>query len=182
MLIDTAKPFTDHVVNLGCGNNRVRGAINVDIDKRVQPDVVADIRELPVKNGSIATVIANSVLEHVGNVNRPIREMARISKQGGKIILTVPTDADSPQVRRLTWVLFKVRNNFGVAVWTRMLATNNIVVKKMVRYQSRQLHLVYVVSCVFLPLLVVSTIFLFLLKRVSLEGMLVFMECEKIGC
>jgi SAM-dependent methyltransferase len=45
---------------------------------------------LPYENGYFETIISNSVLEHIPDVDAVIRETIRVLKPGGKFILTVP--------------------------------------------------------------------------------------------
>jgi len=45
---------------------------------------------LPFEQESISTVISNSVLEHIPNVDQVLREINRILKIGGKFYLSVP--------------------------------------------------------------------------------------------
>jgi SAM-dependent methyltransferase len=45
---------------------------------------------LPVKDGSFSTVVSNSVLEHIPDVDAVIREMYRILKPSGRLLITVP--------------------------------------------------------------------------------------------
>jgi SAM-dependent methyltransferase len=51
----------------------------------------ADARELPFGNGEFSTVISNSVLEHIENVERVLDEVHRVLRKGGKFVFTVPT-------------------------------------------------------------------------------------------
>jgi SAM-dependent methyltransferase len=45
---------------------------------------------LPYENNYFGTIISNSVLEHIPDVEEVIREAVRVLKPGGKIIITVP--------------------------------------------------------------------------------------------
>lgn len=54
----------------------------VDIDPNLKPNIVADIRSLPVKNASFDLVCVFEVLEHIppGDVAGALKEIARVSK------------------------------------------------------------------------------------------------------
>ena len=179
--MDQCKPFRNCCVNLGCGTNHITSSINIDINKAVKPDIVGDMAYLPLKCASVDMVISNSVLEHVRNIHNAMREVGRVTKVGCKIILTVPTDVDGPFLRQLTKVLFNVHNNFSLRTWTRLLSANDITVHVVHRYQSYGIHVLYVLSCVFLPLLLVSWVYLHYLQKMRSEGIHIFLECEKHG-
>lgn len=53
-------------------------------------DIVSDISNIPVPNHSFDNVMCIEVLEHVSNPTEAIKEMGRILKPQGKIILTAP--------------------------------------------------------------------------------------------
>ncbi|HCC08705.1 TPA: SAM-dependent methyltransferase [Candidatus Woesebacteria bacterium] len=53
-------------------------------------DIVSDITKIPVKNKSFDVVLCTEVLEHVINPESAIKEISRITKNGGKLILTAP--------------------------------------------------------------------------------------------
>lgn len=53
-------------------------------------DYVCDITEIPVESGFFDVVLCTEVLEHVPRPVDALKELVRILKPGGKIILTVP--------------------------------------------------------------------------------------------
>ena len=53
-------------------------------------DYVSDITAIPVKDGTFDFVLCTEVLEHVPEPIKAIKEMARILKPGGRILLTAP--------------------------------------------------------------------------------------------
>jgi SAM-dependent methyltransferase len=53
---------------------------------------LADGRRLPYASGTFATILANSVLEHIANPVPVLEEMARTVQIGGRLIITVPSD------------------------------------------------------------------------------------------
>jgi len=57
---------------------------------RSRPDVVCSAVEMPVPNESFDTVTCTEVLEHVPDPLRALREMHRVLKPGGHLILTTP--------------------------------------------------------------------------------------------
>lgn len=62
------------------GNTREYGKI----------DYVSDTTEIPVPDNSVDVVLCTEVLEHVPEPIAALREMARLVKPGGRILLTAP--------------------------------------------------------------------------------------------
>ena len=92
-----ANPKT--VLEIGVGNGLVANYLKqtgykvttCDFDKRLKPDVVADIRDLgAIKDDSHDVVIACEILEHIpfSDVPTAVAELARIAKQ--RVIISVP--------------------------------------------------------------------------------------------
>jgi SAM-dependent methyltransferase len=48
---------------------------------------------MPYREGSFATVFSNSVLEHIPDLQPVLNEAARVLRPGGRLIVTVPSDA-----------------------------------------------------------------------------------------
>lgn len=61
-----------------------------DIEKTLQPDVVLDVMALSVRSGSIRTIKATELFEHVVDPEQGLRECHRILEDGGTLVLTVP--------------------------------------------------------------------------------------------
>jgi len=53
-------------------------------------DVIGPISELPIADASFHAVIATEVLEHVSDPLAALRELRRVLRPGGQIIITVP--------------------------------------------------------------------------------------------
>ncbi len=65
---------------------------SLDIERRV-PDVdfVADITQMePVGSGTYDLVLCSQVLEHIAQPDKAIREVMRVLRPGGRLVLTVP--------------------------------------------------------------------------------------------
>jgi len=60
-------------------------------------DIISDICSIPVPDASFDAVICTDVLEHVPNVNLALRELDRVVRPGGKILITVPNQCDAHQ-------------------------------------------------------------------------------------
>lgn len=75
-------------LNLGCGLKKLDGFLNIDIDKNVNPDKVIDLEsgKLPFKDNSVDEVIANYVLEYIGDGFLDLlKEIYRVCESGSVV-------------------------------------------------------------------------------------------------
>jgi len=79
-------------LNLGSGQFPKQGYINVDLDLKAQADVFHDLNKFPYpfENNSFSLIEADHLLEHLSNVLEVMKELHRILKPGGKLIIRVP--------------------------------------------------------------------------------------------
>tara|TARA_Y100000310_G_C20281461_1_gene622809 strand:- start:119 stop:649 length:531 start_codon:yes stop_codon:yes gene_type:complete len=79
-------------LHLGCGRIIKRGFTNVDIKKLPGVDITHDLTKFPYpfKENTFDLIEIHHVLEHLENPLKIIEELWRISKPGGKIIVSVP--------------------------------------------------------------------------------------------
>lgn len=79
------------ILNLGCGPAKFQGRddiINVDIFSFDETDLVADVKDLPVLDGSVDMLLGLSFLEHVDKPAEFVAEIERVLKPGGEAFLT----------------------------------------------------------------------------------------------
>jgi SAM-dependent methyltransferase len=89
------------LLDVGCGQrpfeplfrDRVTRYVGLDwptSDERARPDVVGDALALPVRSGTVDTVLATELMEHLPSPDTFLSEIARALRRPGSLILTVP--------------------------------------------------------------------------------------------
>lgn len=89
------------VLDVGCGHKpyehlfRATEYVGLEIDTpenraRKRADAYYDGTTFPFESASFDSLVCNQVLEHVFEPDRFLREMARVLKPGGHLLLTVP--------------------------------------------------------------------------------------------
>lgn len=80
------------VLDIGSGGSSYAryfpNRLTVDIDPARKPDVVADAHELPFKDEEFEMVLSTEMLEHVLNPFQVERELRRVTKKGGLLVLS----------------------------------------------------------------------------------------------
>ena len=78
--------------NLGCGQFKKEGFLNVDVDPGADPDVLHDLNETPYpfENNAFDLIECDHNLEHLDDPFQAMSEIHRILKTGGTLILRVP--------------------------------------------------------------------------------------------
>lgn len=89
-------PGDYNVLDLGCGTKKYKGkpgqrVIGVDKVKTPCVDVVCDIDTgIPFSNDSIDMIHMDNSLEHVKSFENTMREIYRVLKKGGEVLIKVP--------------------------------------------------------------------------------------------
>lgn len=80
------------ILNLGCGNKHIPGAVNLDITDSTRPDVVHDlnVRPWPFPDGQFREVLAHDVIEHLDDVLATMEEIHRVCEDGAVVRITLP--------------------------------------------------------------------------------------------
>jgi predicted SAM-dependent methyltransferase len=80
------------ILDMGCGDRKMRGAIGIDKAKLPGVDVVHDLNEFPYpfEDETFDEVYCYHVLEHLDDLNKVMEEIHRISKNHARIFIKVP--------------------------------------------------------------------------------------------
>jgi SAM-dependent methyltransferase len=94
-----ARYLSGHMLNAGCGSrdissylrrNGVTDVTRYDIASS-DPDVrLGPLESMPFADASFDSALCNAVIEHVHDAGRAIRELARVVRKGGHIVVAVP--------------------------------------------------------------------------------------------
>lgn len=79
-------------LHLGCGEIKKEGYINVDWKESLKPDIVHDLNKLPYpfEDSSFEAIEAVHILEHLNKPFETMKELHRLLKHGGKLLIKVP--------------------------------------------------------------------------------------------
>ncbi len=123
-------------LNLGCGQNKLPGYVNVDRYETFAPDRVCDLEAFPwpFADGSADEIVMNHVLEHLGAQTETflgvMKELYRVLKPGGRLDIAVPhprSDAylgDPTHVRPITPTVLSLFSKRNAREWQRNHSAN----------------------------------------------------------
>ncbi len=80
------------ILDVGCGNVKIAGAVGIDVSPATQADVVHDLNRIPwpLAAGEFDRVNCQDVLEHLDDVIAAMEEIHRVLKPGGAVTIRVP--------------------------------------------------------------------------------------------
>lgn len=80
------------ILDVGCGGHKWPGAIGMDSNPRVEPDVVhdMDVFPYPFADDAFDQVVCVNSLEHTPNVIRVLEELHRVTRAGGEVYVSSP--------------------------------------------------------------------------------------------
>ena len=94
-----------YILDIGCGDQRYRKYVRAGItylgmdyaqtrntfySKTAMPDIIGDVRAIPLESNCIDYILCTEVLEHVNSTSRAMAEVSRVLKPAGRLIMTVP--------------------------------------------------------------------------------------------
>lgn len=80
------------ILNLGCGLDKFKDCVNVDVYAVVEPDMIYDLNVYPWpwESNSVDGIVMYHILEHMLDVSAALSECARVLKPGGVLDVKVP--------------------------------------------------------------------------------------------
>lgn len=95
-----SKNKKESLLDVGAGNKPFKEKLprsikyfSLDLDKKRNPDIVADIeKKLPIKDKEYDFVVCTEVLEHTLYPKNIIKELKRITKKPGFLIISMPNE------------------------------------------------------------------------------------------
>ena len=86
----------ERILDVGCGINKLPGAVGLDRNPRSRADVLADLDSFPYpfRDSSFDRLQAVHVVEHVADVMRTMEEFHRLVRPGGSVFIVTPHYTD----------------------------------------------------------------------------------------
>jgi len=80
-------------LHLGCGPSAKEGDVGIDLLGGPAVDIVHDLNVVPwpVDDEQFSLVICKDVLEHLGDIPAVMGEIYRVSRDGARVLISVPT-------------------------------------------------------------------------------------------
>lgn len=94
----SGKYMTGCILDIGAGSgaliDKIPSAIGMDLVSKHKRMIKADVSHIPFKDDSFNIIFATEIIEHLDNetLEEGIREIHRVLKIDGKIIITVPNN------------------------------------------------------------------------------------------
>lgn len=83
----------ERILDLGCGKNKYPGAIGLDMNPGVNPDIVFEFKDrdlLPLEDNSFDEVHMKDFIEHVDDISWLLSEVHRVSRPDSKVYIRFP--------------------------------------------------------------------------------------------
>jgi SAM-dependent methyltransferase len=98
-LAPVARYLKGRMLNAGCGNRDLAGiaaigaatsVVNYDVSSKIPGAVLGPLSRTPFGDQEFDAILCNAVLEHVPGIDTVMRELVRILKRGGHLVVAVP--------------------------------------------------------------------------------------------
>ena len=82
----------EKILDIGCGKNKIVGALGLDIDKNSNPDILHDLNiyPYPINDNEFDKIYAKHVIEHVNDPIAFVQECYRVLKPNGTLLVETP--------------------------------------------------------------------------------------------
>lgn len=83
----------EKILNLGCGTDKIKDAVNVDMNPGVNPDIVFELQRglcLPFVDNFFDRIYMLDFIEHVDDASWALSEAHRVGKSGTQIHIRYP--------------------------------------------------------------------------------------------
>jgi predicted SAM-dependent methyltransferase len=119
-------------LSVGCKQTRL-ALVNLDLDPRVSPDVVADARALPFRSNVFDEVIFTEVIEHIpsGHESLALTEIHRVLRVGG-VIMSTPNNILLFKILDPAYYLMRHRH-YDMETISMLLTECGFSLKKVIR-------------------------------------------------
>jgi len=110
--IPLLKPLALH---LGCGQQRLKGFLNIDMIASPAVDLLCDSRRIPVAAGAVSRIETYHMIEHLPRHDflEALFEWNRVLEEGGTLIIECP-DFDATVKEYVEGKRFRINNIFGL--------------------------------------------------------------------
>ena len=127
-------------LNLGCGINIEEESINLDMIDLAGVDVVHDLNNFPYpfEDNTFNEVFADNVLEHLNDLQKPLKELHRICKKGAIIDIIVPLAPTMFAFRDPTHKLFFTYRTFEYFT-EEAISLSHYIIKSKFKILSRKI-------------------------------------------
>ncbi|MDP2910030.1 MAG: class I SAM-dependent methyltransferase [bacterium] len=136
-------------LNLGCGETKKNDYVNLDWQKSVEPDIIHDlnISPYPFPDNYFDLIEASHILEHLDKPFLAMKELHRILKPGGRLVIKVPhfsrgfTHAEHSHGFDITFPLYFDKNFtksgfFGVELMLEKIRLRWLASPHLLRYMG----------------------------------------------
>ena len=80
------------ILDIGCGKNKAKGAIGIDINPSSDADIIHDLNIFPwpLADDEFDKIICRDILEHIDDIPKTMEEIWRIGKNGAIVEIVAP--------------------------------------------------------------------------------------------
>jgi len=142
--LDVGCGYGEYIQLLSKKGLNVKG---IDVDKKAirgQENVIySHAEKIPFKNENFDIITCIDVLEHVDDYEKSIKEIRRILKKGGKLILTVPNIQFPITYDPINFILKFFNNKLNIGMWHwghKRLFDVTSIIKSLKKNNFRVIH------------------------------------------